>query len=228
LFEPKTCQRPKPRDMANLRTCQIVTCCLCSSTAAMEAGVHGKKDRKVGHLEIMGETWFLSVYHIRAKLFHPLIAHARKKSLKWSLYRPLSLHMQSIRTPHYNAIRKYHTWYLQYGAAVCNTVVSNYGGWAFLERTRKHGEKVTCHMMATLNSRPGWQRWSEDAVGFVMLKYLHVCLYMCIYLSINLSINQSIYLYINQSIYLSIYISIYLFIYLSIYLSIHLSIYLSI
>lgn len=35
LFEPKTCQRPKPRDMANLRTCQIVTCCLCSSTAAI-------------------------------------------------------------------------------------------------------------------------------------------------------------------------------------------------
>ena len=120
-------------------------------------------------------------------------------------------------------IRKYHTWYLQYGAAVCMTVVSNYGGWAFLERTRKHREKVTCQMMATLNSRPGWQRWSEDAVGFVMLKYLHVCLYMCIYLSINLSINQSIYLYINQSIYQSIHLSIYL----SIYPSIHLSIYLT-
>ena len=78
----------------NLSNCDMLP--LLKYSCHLEAGVHGKKDRKVGHLEIMGETWFLSVYHIRAKLFHPLIAHARKKSLKWSLYLPRSLHMQSI------------------------------------------------------------------------------------------------------------------------------------
>ena len=62
----------------------------------------------------------------------------------------------------------------------CGFKLWHYGVWAFL---------LICVQ--------GWRRWSEDAVGYIMLKELHACIYLCLSLSI----------YIHIYIYLSLCLS---------------------